>query len=365
MAFVTRKLQPPGASSDKLAAIDVLSNRPIPAIRQIELFSFAEWEELIEEWATTVGPNYGYVSVERWAGSGDMGVDVVAYKSNPPATSKWVAFQGKHYTSPLTPSEAYVELGKLCYYTYIGAYSVPDLYYFVSPRGVGTKLATLFKKPDQLRKLLIENWDTKCKAEITKTTQVALTGPFKVYVEHFNFGIFRTFSAAKLVEEHSKTQWHAARFQTGLPPRGPNIEPPAAINSPLETRYVQQLLDAYGDCLGHVIGNVESLPSVSTQHADHLQRSREHFYSAESLRNFSRDTLPDGEFERLQNEVCDGVIDKSLEVFPNGFQRLIATILFARQLQLTSHPLIHRLESNDRAGICHQLANNDRLRWVP
>jgi hypothetical protein len=41
----------------------------------------------------------------------------------------------------------------------------------------------------------------------------------------------------------------------------------------------------------------------------HLLRSRERFFHAESLRNFSRDTLPPGEFEDLQEEFFDAVID--------------------------------------------------------
>ena len=41
----------------------------------------------------------------------------------------------------------------------------------------------------------------------------------------------------------------------------------------------------------------------------HFRRARESFYCAEALRNFSRDTLPDGAFENLQKQIHDGVID--------------------------------------------------------
>jgi hypothetical protein len=36
----------------------------------------------------------------------------------------------------------------------------------------------------------------------------------------------------------------------------------------------------------------------------------------------------------------------------------------ARDMQITSNALITRAKPQDRDGICHQLANEDRLRWI-
>ena len=293
-----------------------------------------------------------------------MGRDVIAYKGDPNTNPPWVNYQGKHYDAPLTPSEVYVELGKLCYYTFIGEFSIPERYFFAAPKGVGTKLSQLIKKPDKLRQQLIENWDDKCSKKITKTKEVELIGAFRTHVENFDFSILGVFPTLKAVEEHSQTIWHPARFQTGLPSRGPNLTPPATIDDSLETRYVRQLLDAYSDCLSLPIADVGVLTTASALHAGHLQRSREQFYSAESLRNFSRDTLPSGVFEKLQDEVHDGVIDTTVSIHSNAFQRVVATINFARLLPLNSNPLFPRMEVNDKAGICHQLANEERLKWV-
>ena len=55
-----------------------------------------------------------------------------------------------------------IELAKLCYFTFIGAYSVPRRYAFVAPRGVGTKLMRLLKKPTELQAGLLAVWDEKC-----------------------------------------------------------------------------------------------------------------------------------------------------------------------------------------------------------
>lgn len=98
---------------------------------------------------------------------------------------------------------------------------------------------------------------------------------------------------------------------------------------------------------------------------EHFVDSRIQFYSAESLRSFSRDYLPPGEFEKLQDEVHDGIRDDIRDDYPSGYKRVIAVVKTARNLQLTSHALISRLTVRDRGGICHQLANNkDEVRWV-
>ena len=50
---------------------------------------------------------------------------------------------------------------------------------------------------------------------------------------------------------------------------------------------------------------------------------------------------------------------------PDGYRRVIAVVQRARQLQITAHALITELSQSDRAGICHQLANdNENVRWV-
>jgi hypothetical protein len=36
----------------------------------------------------------------------------------------------------------------------------------------------------------------------------------------------------------------------------------------------------------------------------------------------------------------------------------------ARTLQITAHALVSRLRVRDRGGICHQLANDDKVRWI-
>ena len=41
-----------------------------------------------------------------------------------------------------------------------------------------------------------------------------------------------------------------------------------------------------------------------------------------------------------------------------------ATVKQATKIAITSNPLVSSIKTQDRQGICHQLANDDRLKWV-
>lgn len=92
-------------------------------------------------------------------------------------------------------------------------------------------------------------------------------------------------------------------------------------------------------------------------------RQRVAFYSAESLRVFARDSVPVGTFEALQEEIFDGVIDVHDSHQGDGLDRLLQVTQSAHQLSMTANGLLPVVITRDRTGVCHQLANNDRLSW--
>jgi len=59
------------------------------------------------------------------------------------------------------------------------------------------------------------------------------------------------------------------------------------------------------------------------------------------------------------------VIDTAEADHPCGLTRVNATTAHATNLNLTSSALLGRVDPNDRKGVVHQLANEDRLTWVP
>jgi hypothetical protein len=335
---------------------DVLSGPYILPKERVKHYSAAEWESFIEEWAFS---NPDYAKVEHASGAGDMGCDVVAIVDE--SAGIWDNFQCKHYDHPLAPGDILVELGKVCYYTWKGEYDPPRRYRFVAPRDVGTSLVRLLKKPAELRKKLIENWDKHCSTKIVAGDPIPLTGELLQHVSNLDFSIFGYTPVLAIIEEFKKTSFFVARFGNGLPLRQ-SVGPPPEEVGVHESRYLGQLLEAYSDNLKVPVPTIDHAPDHLKRH---YQRSREQFYSAEALRNFSRDTLPEGAFSDLQDQIHDGVYDTCEAAHACGFTRLRATLQLASVLGITSSPLIGRTYIKDRYGICHQLANEDRLKWVP
>ena len=130
-----------------------------------------------------------------------------------------------------------------------------------------------------------------------------------------------------------------------------------------ESRYISQLYEAYSDKEKVPIAskNLESYPKLQ----NHYDRQREAFFHAESLKNFARDSVPQGTFESLQSEIQSGVIDTCDDDHVHGVARMKAVIDRANDIQLTENGLIQVTKVQDRNGICHQLANEDKLTWVP
>lgn len=333
----------------------------MPKASRVMTFSPDAWEEFVEEWAISLGGSY--VKVRRFGGSGDLGVDIAGFCTDDGFKGIWDNYQCKRYDHPLRPSDVWIEIGKIIYYSHLGEYIPPRKHYFVCSKGIGTSLEQLLNNPDELKRKTVENWEKNCQTGITSTTEVVLTGSLATFFDSFDFKIFTSKSIAELIEGHSMTCHHIVRFGGGLPLR-PNPSLPPHIPASIESRYIRQLLDAYSDHLGITLANAAELENHSNLKRDYL-RQRERFYHAEALRNFARDTVPEGTFDVLQNEIYHGVVDVCEGNHSNGFERMKATVSQASQVAVTANPLASAIQAQDRQGICHQLANDDRLMWVP
>lgn len=164
-----------------ISAAVVATGQPIPPIERIKIFSPTQWEEFVPEWADSLRARYSLV--ERCGGAGDMGRDIIATCLNP--ADGWDNYQCKHYNHPLRPSDIWVELGKLAYYTKRGDYSYPRRYNFVAPQGAGTRLSNLLKKPAEVRAGLTAAWNDHCRNGITTTAPVDLDQAMKDYIAFF------------------------------------------------------------------------------------------------------------------------------------------------------------------------------------
>jgi hypothetical protein len=325
----------------------------------VRLFSPEQWEHFVQEWVDSLRDEYDLV--ERCGGAGDMGRDIIATVRGGNGT--WDNYQCKHYKKVLAPGDVWIELGKLAYYTLKGEYSCPRTYFFVAPQGVGPSLSNLFKKPCDLRNGLIANWDKACRTQITKTEVVECDAAMKAHIASLDFSIFQTKPLLRIIEGHAKTRWYAARFGGGLPLRPEPLAPPT-VPAANEAVFVGELRLAYAQHIKQDVKDLDAGLATREDLLEHFQDARVEFYSAEGLRTFSRDTLPQGEVEKLQDEVHSGIKDEVRGAHPDGYQRVLAVVKTARALQLTCNPLTTRIHTRDRGGICHQLANDGKVRWV-
>ena len=160
--------------------MDVRSGAVILPIERLKLFSPSEWEDFVNEWASSLG-SYGLV--ERTGGSGDMGCDVIGTIDPNVSDGPWDNYQCKHYDHPLAPADIWIEIGKLVYFTFKNAYGLPRRYYFIAPRGVGTKLSGLLKRPHELKVELLAQWQGKCAKALIDGKTTDLDVALRAHIE--------------------------------------------------------------------------------------------------------------------------------------------------------------------------------------
>lgn len=349
----------PTAQTSAATHAQVAAGIPIPKVARVSLFSSEDWEAFTEEYGHSLEAQYA--KVRRFGGSGDMGIDIACFHSTNGFDGGWDNYQCKRYAGTLVPSDAWLEMGKIIYYSWRSEFPPPKHHFFCASKGISTSLEKLLNKTSDLKDRCREQWGDKCQKGITSKAEIPLEGDLLTYFNAFDFSIFSSKSVADLVHGHSQTPFHTVRFGGGLPARPLGDSPPDEPTAD-ESRYIRQLLDAYGEKESLTFADAASLAGHKL--GENFRRQRERFYSAEALRNFARDTVPEGTFEQLQNEIYHGVADECDGNHANGFDRMTEVVKRAASVSSTSNPLMSVTNVPDKQGICHQLANVDRLTWV-
>ncbi|WP_204038876.1 ABC-three component system protein [Acrocarpospora phusangensis] len=315
------------------------------------------WEDFILEWVT--GLREDYFQIKRIGGSNDRGADVAGFLSPDGFEGEWDCFQCKHYEEALMPSDAYPEIFKILRSVVEGHYTMPRRYYFLAPQGCGPGLKRMLSKPSELRTKFLEKFEGD--KPLGAGLDGSLVDKVRGLAETIEYNVFRSVEIHEILEVHSRTPYYAHRFGGPLPAR-PVVQTPPETPEEEETRYIEHLLNVYVEHFKMEIQGIESLMS-HPKAMKHFSRQREAFYSAEALRVFARDSVMPGTFEELQNEVYEGVIETQERSYPDGMERLTRVLEMATALSLTSNALISVSNPRDKRGICHQLANSDRLIW--
>lgn len=211
----TTELEIPKVPTDRGRIFDMTE----PIIR-LEQMDAAEYERVVGEWAYSyLKGSKDYYDVVLMGGSSDSGRDLVAYLDD--TYNRYDIYQCKHYDTPLKPSEYWIELGKLCYYTYVKEYRIPEKYYIVASKGIGAKLRKYIENPTIIGAELIKQWVTYCGGKKQILAEgITLTNELKTYIEQFDFSIIviwcpggetRPYSSPKTMEKNNKERIHYIR----------------------------------------------------------------------------------------------------------------------------------------------------------
>jgi hypothetical protein len=333
---------------------ELTSGLQVDPIKRLALIGPDELENVVQFWLREKVEKE-YARVRQWGGTGDKGRDVVGYPKSD-TDMPWDNFQCKRYGSKLGPKELWPELAKLVYWTYEGSYPTPRRYIFVAPLGVSSKFQELIDDPAALRKGMKKNWE-KVGAKLCDFDEI------EDYLAGFEFPELSAVEGGEIVEGLKGSAVYPIYFGGGLSkPRPPVKTPPPSIDSH-ELGYVNALVDAYNDDCAESIASAD-VAFGHERYGPHLETSRANFYCAESLREFSKDVLtPPNSFEELQDQVHDGIQPKLAESHSSGYARVLAVSAHATLIGISDHPLRSDLEPADRIGICHQLANDGRVKW--
>lgn len=354
MPIGEKSIELPPEPKFMLTALDAQKGEPIHPLDRLQIMSPDDWEVFTLELVYHLEEEYEVVT--RCAGAGDKGRDVIGRFS-----TGWDNFQCKHYGEKLSVADAVAELGKLAYYAWRGDYTLPRAYRFVTPKGCSSDCIDMLANKPRIKTELISRWDKACRDKITKTQSIPLEGGLLDYVNAIDFSFVDEMSSLDLVERHSKTPYHSTRFGTYHLKR-PLVKKTAPDDvGDNEKVYIEALLRAFSDADGAEY----SIDDMKTSaYKEDLDRARINFFSAESLENFSRDAFPTGCYEDLKDECFEGVHSVVRQKHDNGYDRFLAVSTQAASLPYSAHPLFHYIQASDRKGLCHQLVNEHKFKWI-
>jgi hypothetical protein len=326
-----------------------------PIVKLIRAYDAVEWEIFISEWQRGL---QGYHAVKRLGGPRDLGRDVIGLCSAHGCQGEWDNYQCKHYEKPLGVPRACEDAGKIIFHAFRGEFVPPRYYSFVAPKGPDTALRDMLLNPTKFRDEVITTWNTRVAPKVVEGERNALTGDLAAYVDAYNFASFTYSTLDEVLDDHRRTAYWSSRFGGQLPPPNPGITP--EVVAPEETVYVGKLFEVYSETTGVEIACLDDL-SAHGEWQEDLQRQRVRFYDAEAFMATYRDQTEPGTIESFADQILDA-IDPTLNMVRSAHDRLSVALSVAAQT-VPASVLAAQAKIRVKQGVCHQLANADRVTW--
>ena len=319
-------------------------------------------EEFVELFSERLGQ--GYHSVVRMGKANDKGRDVVGFLTLAKHEGPWHLYQCKRKTrgSALGLTEALVELGKTFFHHDAGAYrTLPTKYVFVAPRGVVGPLRDLILNPSDLRDRLLADWGSCCATGISGKggAPTPLTPRLTGLIRGYDFGKVEYLSETGIVK-HQAARPALSRVLRLMPEEAPVGEAPCAVQAE-EIEYLDQLRRVYGEARGADFATVADVLG-DAQYGPDLGDHRTRFFEAAVFKRFHRDNTDPDALPAFEREVYLGVSGVHRR-HSNGLGRLHAVMDHASIMPAAIAGRHARVPV--RQGVCHHLANEGTMKWMP
>lgn len=333
---------------------------PLSILKQI---SSAEFEDLTYGWVMEyLLKKGGYVDAVQIGEGRDSGRDIIAYLTED--KEKFDIFQCKRYTATsISPSVFFCEFAKLCYYTYIGAYNIPQKYILMANKSMGNDLRYFFEHKNKIAEKLIEKWDDWCKDKIT-TEGVELTEELKTYILSFNFNIIDEVSPGLFLEQLRQTRYYKYYFGGGMEKRECIKDIDKLRSEDDSLPFVKQLYRVYSYETKKQIDDIEKLKR-EIKYCGHFFRQYNSYLNYLSLVRFARDQLLDDNesIKDFLEQIYYSIADVYELSQCSLFERVLKSTEAATNANISIEEL-GEIRVQDKIGACHELVNIEKIRWI-
>lgn len=326
------------------------------------------YEEFVSSWAywcLKEGKDKKYEDVFRIGGTGDGGIDVIAYYDI--AKRDCDIYQCKHYDHPINRGDVIAELGKFLYHVQRGDFQMPREYFLMAPQGLSGQFNKIYSYPDKLKQEIKESWGKDIAGKIEAKKIIKLEGDLELFINEFDYHKFKLISPDRLIHDVHQRENHHVYFQYFGFRKDDleriNIDTPSKLQD-YESKYIQHLIEAYNDVEG--VSGVTPDNVTESGFAQHFGFSRDEFWMAESVKKMSEENCPGDtdEFKELENDMLHHVADTNEENYKDAFERVKAVTKQATSMPKKENRIISgELSSGELKGVCFQLSNKDKLKW--
>ena len=356
------------ASNHVLTNLEKLEKKT--AEERLKFMDEDRYEEMITKWAyfcLKEDSNKKYEDVFRYGGSGDGGIDVIAFYDFKNQICD--IYQCKHYKDSIGYSDINKELCKFLYNTFIDYIPFPKTYYLVAPQNITGPLGSLFNDHEKLRNRLWEDWEKSIKKKLAVNITNGENDKFKNHVGTFDRSIRKPLSPDKIIEGLRKEYWLYFQYlgiDRTLIPRA-HAAPPSTV-ADYESTYINHLVDAYSDANKSSITQINLNDENMAMYKAHFTASREQFYLAESAAMIGKEICSGGndEYSEIKDNIEEHVIDEYYSQYhTDGFEKVKAVTKSASQYQVEEMNSVKPIiSSRVLKGMCFQLSNENKLIWV-